>query len=118
MHAVHFGRVCACRAERWVLWVTWGVWDLFSESCTSLFIFFRGHLVFQGFPTFLFWLLLSFFFPLIRGDVASKSANKTLAKILAWWGSFALTSSSVTVLTSFCSRNARNLFFDGFSLVD
>ena len=60
VHAVHLGRVCACRAERRVLWVSWGVWDMFTESCTSQFIFFRGHLVFQGFLTFVFLLPLSF----------------------------------------------------------
>ena len=108
VHAVHFRRVCACRAERRVLWVSWGVWVLFSEGCTSQFLFFRGHLVFQGFPTFVFWLPLSFSFPLIRGDVASKSANTTLAKFLAWWGSFALSTSfgdcSHIILLTKCSQ--------------
>ena len=31
------------------------VWDMFSESGASQSIFFRGHLVFQGFPTFVLW---------------------------------------------------------------
>ena len=86
VHAVHFRRVCACLAERRVLWVSWGVWDMFSDVCASQFVFFRGHLVFQGFPTFVFWLLVSFSCPLIRGDVASKSANKTLANIFGLVG--------------------------------